>query len=205
MIGVKQEPWLVQGRLVGESAQRSALRVPAHWLCYLAPELLRGIALPPRLPSSIPVRPVLPCRSWVGVGGETLWQVPELEFSAASDVFAYGSLWYELVSGAFPWAGVHPQALLWQAASGLKPPLHQLPALKELRDLILQAWALDPDARPGFSHLLHILDRSALSSPPPSPSANRTPLFRLPRKMRQGLSRSPSHPISLSRSAESMF
>lgn len=58
----------------------NGLHIPNNWLCYLAPELIRGIK-------------------------QTQTAHDELQFSKASDVYAFGTIWYELLSGEFPFKG----------------------------------------------------------------------------------------------------
>ena len=65
----------------------------------------------------------------------------------------------------------------------MKPSLANLAASKEVKDILMQCWLYNSDTRPGFPQIAQTLDK-------------------LPKKR---LARSPSHPIHLSRSAESLF
>lgn len=134
------------------------LGVPNGWLCYLAPELMR--ALLPRKPTD----EVLP-------------------FSKASDVYSFGTVWYELLCGEFPFKLQPPEAIIWQVGRGMKQTLANLQTSRDVKDILMLCWSFQADDRPDFPKLLTLLER-------------------LPKKR---LARSPSHPVQLSRSAESVF
>lgn len=135
------------------------LTIPKGWLCYLAPELIRSLR--------------------VGVLPQ---ERDDLPFSKATDVYAFGTVWYELLFGEWPHKGKSPEVIIWQIGKGMKQSLINLQSSKEVKDLLMICWAFKPKDRPDFGKLLDILSK-------------------LPKKR---LQRSPSHPIYL-RSAESMF
>ena len=66
---------------------------------------------------------------------------------------------------------------------GMKPSLANLQASRDVKDILVMCWTFKPDHRPDFTHLS-------------------TALEKIPKKR---LARSPSHPVHLSRSAESVF
>lgn len=134
------------------------LGIARDWLCYLAPELIRGLK---------------PCRS----------SDEDLPFTKGSDVYAFGTVWYELLCGEFPFNDQPHESVIWQVGRGMKQSLANLQAARDVKDILMLCWAFDTESRPDFSKLL-------------------TNLERLPKKR---LARSPSHPIQLSRSAESVF
>ncbi|CAH1115941.1 unnamed protein product [Phaedon cochleariae] len=135
-----------------------SLGIPPGWLCYLSPEIMRSLHA--HQPHD-----------------------EELPFSKASDVYAFGTVWYELLCGEWPFKGQPPEAVIWQVGKGMKQPLANLQASRDVKDILMLCWSYDPSARPDFIRLLNSLDK-------------------LPKKR---LARSPSHPIHLSRSAESVF
>lgn len=134
------------------------MAIPSGWLSYLAPELIRGLK---------PIRPA----------------EEELLFSKASDVYAFGTVWYELLCGEFPFKRQPPEAIIFQVGRGMKQTLANLQASRDVKDILMLCWAFQADDRPDFAKLLTLLER-------------------LPKKR---LARSPSHPVQLSRSAESVF
>ncbi|XP_005191210.2 kinase suppressor of Ras 2 [Musca domestica] len=134
------------------------LGVPLGWLCYLAPELMRCL---------------MPCKPT----GEIL------PFSAASDVYSFGTVWYELLCGEFPFKSQPPESIIWQVGRGMKQTLANLQTSRDVKDILMLCWHYTVDDRPDFPKLLTLFER-------------------LPKKR---LARSPSHPIQLSRSAEAIF
>lgn len=134
------------------------LCIPNGWLCYLSPELVR--TLTPHRPSD----EILP-------------------FSKSSDVYSFGTVWYELLCGEFPFKMQSSEAIIWQVGRGMKQTLANLQTSRDVKDILMFCWAFQADDRPTFSKLLTLLER-------------------LPKKR---LARSPSHPVQLSRSAESVF
>lgn len=47
----------------------------------------------------------------------------ELPFTKSSDVYAFGTIWYELLTGEWPYVNVHPETVIWQVGSGIRQPL----------------------------------------------------------------------------------
>lgn len=134
------------------------LAIPYGWLCYLAPELIRNLK---------PFRPIN----------------EDLPFTKASDAFAFGTIWYELLCGEFPFKSQPAESIIWQVGRGMKQSLANLQASRDVKDILMQCWSFDIDNRPDFNYLFSLLEK-------------------IPKKR---LARSPSHPIQLSRSAESVF
>ncbi|XP_064650252.1 kinase suppressor of Ras 2-like isoform X4 [Lineus longissimus] len=132
------------------------LSIPPGWLCYLAPEIVRSLQAGPN---------------------------HDLPFKEYSDVYAFGTLWYELLSGEWPFPNQPPESIIWQVGKGMKQSLSHIQASRDVKDILMVCWLYQPESRPDFSQILKCLER-------------------LPKKR---LLRSPSHPIQLSRSAESVF
>ncbi|XP_063222865.1 kinase suppressor of Ras 2 [Bacillus rossius redtenbacheri] len=137
----------------------NGLSIPPGWLCYMAPEIIRSLK------------------------AQQKHDEEELPFSKASDVYAFGTVWYELLCGEWPFKCQPPEAIIWQVGKGMKQPLANLQASRDVKDILMLCWSYRASDRPEFTPLLRALDK-------------------LPKKR---LARSPSHPIHLSRSAESVF
>lgn len=144
------------GNKLVQSLRGDSLGIPAGWLCYLAPELCR--ALTPHASLHLP-------------------------FSKATDVYAFGTVWYELLCGEYPFKSQPPEAVIWQVGKGVKQSLANMQASRDIKDILMLCWSYRSAERPDFPHLLSTLQK-------------------LPRKR---LARSPSHPVHLSRSADSVF
>ncbi|XP_052753234.1 kinase suppressor of Ras 2 [Galleria mellonella] len=140
----------------GNNARGDSLGIPPGWLCYLAAELVR--ALRPHASLHLP-------------------------FSKATDVYAFGTVWYELLCGEYPFKGQPPEAIIWQVGKGVKQSLANMQASRDIKDILMLCWSYRASERPDFPSLLITLQK-------------------LPRKR---LARSPSHPVHLSRSADSVF
>ncbi|XP_047991226.1 kinase suppressor of Ras 2 [Leguminivora glycinivorella] len=140
----------------GNNARGDSLGIPPGWLCYLAPELMR--ALRPHTSLHLP-------------------------FSKQTDVYAFGTVWYELLCLEFPFKGQPAEAIIWQVGKGVKQALGNMSSTKDVKDMLMSCWAYQPSERPDFASLLASFEK-------------------LPRKR---LARSPSHPVNMSRSAEAIF
>ncbi|XP_030831472.1 kinase suppressor of Ras 2-like isoform X1 [Strongylocentrotus purpuratus] len=108
----------------------------------------------------------------------------ELPFSEKSDVYSFGTIWYELLAGEWPFHKQPVETVIWQVGKGLKQPLNHLQASRDVKEILMMCWSYSPDSRPIFQHI-------------------KKTILRLPKK--KGLHRSPSHPLHLSRSAESVL
>ncbi|KAK0414889.1 hypothetical protein QR680_011661 [Steinernema hermaphroditum] len=125
--------------------------VPKHWLCYLAPELIRRIT----------------------ANGD------ELPFSMNADVFAFGTIWYELLTQRFPYDSQDGEAVMYLAGTGIKGALQNLNATRESKLILMKCWNSEPSDRVNFLKLAEMIDRF------PRKRMNRSPSFPY-----RGLSRS---------------
>ncbi|XP_062814796.1 kinase suppressor of Ras 2 isoform X3 [Anolis carolinensis] len=109
------------------------LRVQHGWLCYLAPEIIHQLS------------------------PET--EEDKLPFSKHSDVFAFGTIWYELHAREWPFKTQPAEAIIWQIGRGMKPNLSQIGMGKEISDILLFCWAYEQDERPTFLKLMEMLEK----------------------------------------------
>lgn len=139
----------------------NGLPIPNNWLCYLAPELIRGIKLK-----------------------KTMHVHDELAFTKASDVYAFGTVWYELLSGEYAFKNHTPHSTILQIGRGMKQALGNLQfATREVKDILMFSWSYTADDRPDFNRLLQLLKE-------------------LPKKQ---MPRTPTRKVNISLSAESVF
>jgi kinase suppressor of Ras 2 len=50
----------------------------------------------------------------------------ELPFNKSTDIYAFGTVWFELLSGDWPYKGLSPEAIIWHVGSGIRQPLPTL-------------------------------------------------------------------------------
>ena len=141
------------------SSCRECMSIPKGWLCYLAPEIMQTLRVQPT------------------EKGE------DLPFTKASDVYAFGTIWFELLTGEWPWKQQPPETIIWSVGRGMRPSLANLQASRDVKDILIMCWKYQSELRPDFTQLNLSLEK-------------------IPKKR---LARSPSHPVHLSRSAESVF
>ncbi|XP_041642555.1 kinase suppressor of Ras 2 [Cheilinus undulatus] len=123
----------ISGVLQAGSRREDKLRIPNGWLCHLAPEIIQQLS-----PDT---------------------EEDKLPFSKQSDVFAFGTIWYELHAREWPYKSQPPEVIIWQIGSGMKPSLTQTGMGKEISDILLLCWAYKQDERPSFSKLVDLLEK----------------------------------------------
>uniref|UniRef100_A0A183DS47 Protein kinase domain-containing protein n=1 Tax=Gongylonema pulchrum TaxID=637853 RepID=A0A183DS47_9BILA len=138
---------------LGQPYRNCTLIVPQYWLSYLAPELIKSLSA----------------------------DLIQLPFSENSDVYAFGTVWYELMTYHFPFQDLHPDIVIWRIGRGIKIPLGGIGAARDVQEILVRCWSYVAKERPTFRDISGMLER-------------------LPKKR---LARSPSYPVS--RSYESMF
>uniref|UniRef100_A0A1A8PHN1 non-specific serine/threonine protein kinase n=1 Tax=Nothobranchius rachovii TaxID=451742 RepID=A0A1A8PHN1_9TELE len=123
----------ISGVLQAGSRREDKLRIPNGWLCHLAPEIIQQLS-----PDT---------------------EEDKLPFSKQSDVFAFGTIWYELHAREWPYKNQPAEVIIWQIGSGMKPNLAQTGMGKEILDILLMCWAYKQEERPTFSKLVDLLEK----------------------------------------------
>ncbi|XP_055476110.1 kinase suppressor of Ras 1 isoform X2 [Psammomys obesus] len=121
--------------VVREERRENQLKLSHDWLCYLAPEI---------------VREMIPGRD-----------EDQLPFSKAADVYAFGTVWYELQARDWPFKHQPAEALIWQIGSGegVRRVLASVSLGKEVGEILSACWAFDLQERPGFGQLMDMLEK----------------------------------------------
>jgi len=111
--------------------------IPRGHLTYIAPEMMATLSVQnPRLVSAAP-------------------------YSNQTDIYAFGTVLYELMRGQYPFHGVHPEVIIYQVASGHHQQLTGLRCSSTLKNLIERCWAREPHDRPEFIHITKDLQINA--------------------------------------------
>uniref|UniRef100_A0A8C3RZ52 non-specific serine/threonine protein kinase n=1 Tax=Chelydra serpentina TaxID=8475 RepID=A0A8C3RZ52_CHESE len=121
--------------VVQEGRRENELKLPHDWLCYLAPEIVREMS-PGKDEDKLP-------------------------FSKAADVYAFGTVWYELQAREWPFKSQPAEALIWQIGSGegVKHVLATVSVGKEVSEILSACWSFDLSERPSFTHLVDMLEK----------------------------------------------
>uniref|UniRef100_A0A1I8HNQ1 Protein kinase domain-containing protein n=1 Tax=Macrostomum lignano TaxID=282301 RepID=A0A1I8HNQ1_9PLAT len=108
----------------------ACLQVPPGWLCYLAPELLRCLQ-----------------------GG-----MKTMHFSKETDVFAFGTLWYELMTKQWPYKRLAVEAIIWKAGNGIMQSLGDIGLPSNYKEIVLKCWTFEKTQRPQFADLFKLIN-----------------------------------------------
>jgi serine/threonine protein kinase len=80
-------------------------------------------------------------------------------YTQASDIYSWGMVAYELLSGLPPYYGlVHDEFLTLKICQGLRPDLNSIQIPQLLKDLIEKCWDADPSKRPKANALWKAID-----------------------------------------------
>jgi serine/threonine protein kinase len=91
----------------------------------------------------------------------TRWLAPECftrggVYTAQSDIYSYGVILWELVSGKRPYADATDAEVAERTIKGKRDTLDGIPA--PYAALIKQCWATDPGMRPALNHIIQTLE-----------------------------------------------
>lgn len=140
-------------RLFRRHRDKQWLGFRREWLYYLAPELCRHLQTP----------------------AQRIERESPLPFSILSDTWAFGTIWYEMLTGQFPhvWSQLRPEQLIYQIGAGKTMPNTHVTDCKEARSIIRICFSYKIRKRPEFDDIIKTLEK-------------------IPQKQ---LNRSPSHPV----------
>lgn len=121
--------------VVQEGRRKNVLRIPHGWIYYLASEIVRKMN-----PEE---------------------DEDQLPFSKAADVYAFGTIWYELHVGSWPLPDQPVEAKIWLVGSGegIRKELADANLGKEVTEILSACWSLEACERPTFTQLSGMLER----------------------------------------------
>ncbi|KAL3090995.1 hypothetical protein niasHT_023595 [Heterodera trifolii] len=125
-------------------ARRDSFLVPSNWLSYAPPELVRILS----------------------------HAFEPFQFTEACDVYSFGTIWFELLTNAFPFSNVSSDLVIWQVGNGIRTSISELSASHEAKALLIRCWSFNPLERTSFAELLQLLKnmpRKALKRSPSFP------------------------------------
>ncbi|XP_074573007.1 RAF-like serine/threonine-protein kinase 20 isoform X2 [Curcuma longa] len=106
-----------------------------------------------------------------GMRGTLPWMAPELlggkdiKYSEKVDVFSFGIVMWELITGDEPYRDMHYGLIIGGILNNtLRPPVPESCA-PEWKSLMEQCWAAEPSQRPGFTEIVNRLRALAASLP----------------------------------------
>ncbi|XP_051542415.1 kinase suppressor of Ras 1-like isoform X1 [Myxocyprinus asiaticus] len=121
--------------VVQEGRRENELKLPHGWICYLAPEIVRKMS-----------------------PGNNEDQLP---FSNAADVYAFGTIWYELQARDWPIISQPVEATIWQVGSGegIRRVLAEINLGKEVTEILSACWSYEARNRPTFTQVADMLEK----------------------------------------------
>uniref|UniRef100_A0A8C2IP70 Kinase suppressor of ras 1b n=1 Tax=Cyprinus carpio TaxID=7962 RepID=A0A8C2IP70_CYPCA len=123
--------------VVQEDRRENELKLPRGWIYYLAPEVVQKM----------------------GPGN----QEDCLPFSKAADVYAFGTIWYELQAKEWPIVNQPTEVLIYQLGSGegIRTLLTQKGTSlgKEVTEILSACWSFKVEDRPTFTQLSDLLEK----------------------------------------------
>uniref|UniRef100_A0A672PC40 non-specific serine/threonine protein kinase n=1 Tax=Sinocyclocheilus grahami TaxID=75366 RepID=A0A672PC40_SINGR len=123
--------------VVQEDRRENELKLPRGWIYYLAPEIVQKM----------------------GPGN----QEDCLPFSKAADVYAFGTIWFELQAKEWPIMNQPTEVLIYQLGSGegIRTLLAQKGTSlgKEVTEILSACWSFKVEDRPTFTQLSDLLEK----------------------------------------------
>ncbi|CAB3410824.1 unnamed protein product [Caenorhabditis bovis] len=123
--------------------RQSFIRVPDHWVDYISPEIATSL--------------------YVSNG---VFVEIDMPFSFESDVYAFGTIFYELIMRQMPSAGRPWEVRMYEKISGTKGTMRQYePVAMQRTDLrlaktLMNCWSYEPENRPSFKDVVKDLTES---------------------------------------------
>ncbi|CAB4020575.1 Kinase suppressor of Ras 1, partial [Paramuricea clavata] len=116
-----------------EETRSGVVKFPYGWVYYLAPEIIRSLSPNQKLHRKL--------------------------FTKESDVYAFGTVSYELFATVWPFHECSLESIIYQVGKGAKQSLSKLDVAREMKDLINHFWSYHPGKRSDFKLISKILEK----------------------------------------------
>lgn len=110
-----------------------------------------------------------------GAVGTPQWMAPELlenqPYGFPVDVYAYGMVLFELLTGELPFAGLQQVDIVRAVGNGERPSIPEKYRSEAIVQLIEECWRQNPEDRPTFKEIYQQFDKGLVSFPESDPRA----------------------------------
>lgn len=100
------------------------------------------------------------------------YESEELPFTEQSDIYSFGCVWYEMLTGLLPYEAELPHTMILMKGQGVKPLFPTIKCAPELKELLVSCWNTAPEERPTLSDI-----NAKLTTIPKKQRVNRSPSF----------------------------
>ncbi|MCO5593201.1 hypothetical protein L7F22_047208 [Adiantum nelumboides] len=91
-----------------------------------------------------------------GPMGDSLWVISHLPYGHKADVFSFGIVLWELLTGKLPYESMNPVQAAIGVRQGLRPQIPEQ-TFPEFSELIKRCWHDNPSERPDFCEISTVL------------------------------------------------
>ncbi|CAL2051325.1 unnamed protein product [Caenorhabditis brenneri] len=100
------------------------------------------------------------------------YESEELPFTEQSDIYSFGCVWYEMLTGLLPYEAELPHTMILMKGQGVKPLFPNIKCPPELKELLVACWNTAQEERPTLSDI-----NAKLTTIPKKQRVNRSPSF----------------------------
>lgn len=82
------------------------------------------------------------------------------DYTKESDVYAFGTLLFEILSNKYPYQKLETDQIIWKIGNGIHESVEQLKCDSILKSLLSRCWSPTPEKRPAFSLIVKNLQEN---------------------------------------------
>ncbi|KAG1658739.1 Kinase suppressor of Ras 2 [Nymphon striatum] len=86
----------------------------------------------------------------------------DVQHNNATDIFAFGTVLYELMAESWPFSGQDSHSIIWQVGSGRMQNVSTICCDKQIKDVISKCWSFEPEKRPQFREIFKLLPETVV-------------------------------------------